>query len=480
MVPRTCDTNPAIPAWKESGTAVAVWPDGAERVTPEELQAVADRVVGMARGGEQVEAIVAWSRDTEARAHGGEIEHFVSAESTGVGVRVIVDGRQGMSWAGVLDDAALRDCLDEARDNASFGTPDPHAGLAEPDGVAPVELPNYDERLLAVAPERKIELALELERAVATGDPRMLGVESADYADSVSAGAISSTTGVRSCGAETSAYIGAYSLAGEGDDVTTGFGFSVARSAEDLDLVAAAGDAVHRAVRMLGARKAPSRRLTVVLDPYVTSQFLGLVAEMLSGEAVLRGRSPFAGRTGERVAATRVDLVDDAVDPLAPTATDVDDEGLACRRVPLISDGVLTGYLHNAYTARATGGASTGSAQRGSHRGVPGVGAHVVKLRPGGERPEAILASIGDGLLVHEVSGLHSGVNPVSGDLSVGVEGSILRGGEPAEPVREVTIGSTIQRMLDDVVAIGDDLTYFPWESTGVTLAIADVTLSGR
>jgi PmbA protein len=448
-------------------------------VTPDELQAVADRVVEMAAPGEQVEAVVSWSRDTEVRAHGGEVEHFVASESAGVGVRVVAQGRQGLAWAGVLDDAALAETLREARDNAEFGTPDPHAGLAEPDGVEPADLANFDPRLAEVAPEQKIDLALELERLVRAGDPRMFGVESADYADSIAAGAIASTTGVRSAGQETSAYLGAYSLAGVDDEMTTGFGFSVARTAEDLDVASAAGEAVERAVRMLGARKVRGRRLTVVLDPYVTSQFLGLVAEMLSGESVLRGRSPFAGRVGERVAAPSLTLYDDPTDPLAPSASDVDDEGLACRPVPLISGGDLEGYLHNAYTARASGTRSTGSAQRGSHRGVPGVGPHVVKLAPGAASVEQVLHEVGDALLVRELSGLHSGVNPVSGDLSVGAEGAMVRGGSLAEPVREVTIGSTIQRMLADVVAVGDDLTYFPWAATGVTLAVADVTMSG-
>jgi len=230
---------------------------------------------------------------------------------------------------------------------------------------------------------------------------------------------------------------------------------------------------------MLGAKKVTGRRLTVVLDPYVTSQFLGLVAEMLSGEAVLRGRSPFAGRVGEQVAAPAVTLFDDPTDPRAPSASDVDDEGLACRPVPLITEGRLEGYLHNAYTARASGTRSTGSAQRGSHRGVPGVGPHAVKVAPGTASAEDVLAGVGEGLLVRELSGLHSGVNPVSGDLSVGAEGVMIRGGSLAEPVREITIGSTIQRMLSEVVAVGSDLTYFPWESTGVTLAVADVTMSG-
>ena len=449
-------------------------------MTPEELQSVADRVVAMAAPGEQVEAVVAWSRDTEVRAYEGEVEHFVSADSAGVGVRVITEGRQGLSWAGVLDDAALAECLAEARDNAAFATADEHAGLAEPDGVAVPAVELYDPRLEQTDTDTKIRMAIELERLVRAGDPRMKGVESADYADAVSVSAIATTSGIRSAGAETSVYLGAYALAGDDEETTTGFGFSVARSVEGLDLSAAAADAVERSVRLLGAGKAPSERLTVVFDPYVTSQFLGLIAEMLSGEAVLKGRSPFGDRVGEQIAAPTMTLLDDAADASAPSASDTDGEGLACRTVPLFRDGMLQGFLHNSYTGRASGAASTGSAQRHSHRSVPGVGPHVVKLVPGPSTPEQVLEQVGDGLLVLEVSGLHSGVNPVSGDLSVGVEGLRIRGGETAEGVREVTIGSTLQRMLMDVVAVGSDLTYFPWESTGVTLAIADVTMSGQ
>jgi PmbA protein len=93
--------------------------------------------------------------------------------------------------------------------------------------------------------------------------------------------------------------------------------------------------------------------------------------------------------------------------------------------------------------------------------------------------PDDLLAETGEGLLVQSVSGLHSGVNPVSGDFSVGVEGLMVRGGERAEPVREATIASTLQRMLHDVVAVGGDREWLPGGAAGVTLVIRDVTLSG-
>jgi PmbA protein len=448
-------------------------------MNPDDVLAVADRVLERAGSGEELEAVVTWSRDTEVRAHDGEIEHVVGAETTGVGVRIVVDGRQGMAWAGVLDDAALDECVAAARDNAGFSTPDEHAGLARPDGVAVAELDLFDERLLRTGMDERLALALELERLVRAGDPRMLGTESADYADSVTTGAIVTSTGIRVAGNETSAYVGAYALAGADEDTTTGFGWSVARWPGDLDVEAAAAEAVRRSTELLGARKASSRRLTVVLDPLVTSQLLGVLGEMLSGEAVLRGRSPFADRVGDQIAASALTLVDDPLDPRAPTASDVDGEGLACRTVPLIERGVLRSFLHNAYTGRAMGAPSTGSAVRGSHRSVPGVGPRALRPAPGTRSPEALLADVGDALLVRDVAGLHSGMNPVSGDLSVGVDGLMVRDGALAEPVREVTIASTLQRLLTDVVAVGDDLTFFPWEAAGVSLAVSDVTMSG-
>ena len=69
--------------------------------------------------------------------------------------------------------------------------------------------------------------------------------------------------------------------------------------------------------RMLGAQKAPSGRYTVVFDPRVVSTLLSVMASALSGEAVVKGRSFFAGRIGEEVATTAVTLVDDPTDPRA-------------------------------------------------------------------------------------------------------------------------------------------------------------------
>jgi len=82
-------------------------------------------------------------------------------------------------------------------------------------------------------------------------------------------------------------------------------------------------------------------------------------------------------------------------------------------------------------------------------------------------------------VLIQQVSGLHSGVNPISGDFSTGAAGLLIEHGTLGAPVREFTIASTLQRMLQDVQAVGNDVEWLPTMAAGVSLVIGDLTLSG-
>lgn len=443
-----------------------------------ELLELADEVLALARGEEQLEVVAARSRDTEIRIYEGDIESLATAESQGVGIRVIADHKQGFAYAGTLDMDIIVETLADARDNATFGTPDEFLGLAEPDGVERPDLDLFRDVEAAGTPA-KIDLAMALEKAAAAAEPRIHAVESSDYYDGAYEAAVASTTGIRASSRESSAYVSVSVLASEGDDTQDGYGFAVGRELSDVDIDKAATDAAERATRLLGAKQAPTERLTVVLDPYVTAQFTSIIASTLNGESVLKGRSPFADRMGDMVASELISLVDDPTDPRRFTASATDGEGLASRKNVLIDSGQLKSFVHNSYTARRAGTVSTGSAVRGGYKSTPGVGVRAVSILPGSTSRTELLGAIDNGLLVTSVSGLHSGVNPISGDFSTGASGVRIRNGQLAEPIREVTIASTLQRMLLDVLAIGDDIEWLPMSATGVSLAIGDITMSG-
>jgi PmbA protein len=445
-----------------------------------DLLELAGRVAGWARDGEQIEAYLARGRETEIQVFGGEVESLSSAESAGIGIRVVAGRRQGFAYAGSLDDQVIAETLEEARDNAGFASEDEFVGLAEPDGVQAAQLDLWRSDLAGYPTEVKVGRALELEKAVRSADPRIRQVQVSQWADAAMESAVATSTGIRSSARRTACYLSTSAVASDGGESQTGYGYSVGRGPEDLDLDKAAADAVDRATRLLGAVKPRSAHLTVVFEPRITATLLSIVSGTLDGEAVLKGRSLFADRIDEAVSAPAITLVDDPTDSEAYGAAQYDAEGLATRRNVLIEGGVLKKFLYDSYSARRAGTVSTGSAVRAGFKSGPGTGARAVTIIPGDMSREEIYRFVGDGLLVQSVSGIHSGVNPVSGDFSVGAEGLLIAGGQLAGPVRELTIASTIQRMLSEIVAIGSDLERLPSSASGLTLAIADVSMSGQ
>ncbi len=448
-------------------------------MNPQELQALAERVVSQAEGDEQIEIACSHSSSTSVRVYDGEVESFTSAENHGIGIRVIRDGREGFASAGTLADDVVAQTLADARDNAQFAEVDPDAGVAAPDGVEAVAVDLWRPEVLAMSSEDKIALALDIERRVLAGDPRITGIRVGAYGDGASAFALASTSGISASARATSASVSVQALAQDGDRTQTGYGYDGAREAGTLDLDRAAARAVSQAVDLIGASKPTTRKVSLVLDPYLAATVLGLVAGTLTGDRVLKGRSPFSERVGESIASDLLSFADDPTDPLSLGADSHDGEGLACRKNPLVDKGVLQGFLYDAYNGRKAGVGSTGSAVRGI-RGLPSPGVQALSVDAGsGGSLEDLISGVDDGVLVFSLAGLHSGVNPVSGDFSVGVEGRTIRNGVLAEPIGECTIGSTLQRLLLDVVAVGSDRVHLPSGVSTPSLVIADAMLSG-
>jgi PmbA protein len=440
-------------------------------------------VASQASGGEQVEAYAVRSSETDIDVFDGAIESLTVADVAGVGVRVVVDGRQGFAWCGTLDDDVVAETLAEARDNARFAQAEAWNGLAtlaDTAGAVP-ELQLWDDALATVSIDDKVEFTLALDGRVRGADPRIRGVESTGYGDGTIEAALSSSLGVEASMRRTLASASSVAIADDGTSTQTGYGFSVGRSFADLDPDDIVRLAVERSTRLLGATQPASRRLPVILDPLVTASFLGVLAAAFNGESALKGRSLFLDRVGEQIAAARVQVVDDPTDARSLGASEYDGEGVPCRRNALIVDGIMQGFLHNTITARRAGGdtRTTASAVRGGYRSAPGVGVRALRFDGGDTTPEAMFAQVPEALYVQEVHGIHSGTNPISGDFSVGAEGLMVRGGAFAEPVREVTIASTLPRMLLDVAAVGDDLTFLPGGAAGLTLLLAEMTMSG-
>jgi PmbA protein len=443
-----------------------------------ELRELCARAVEAAEGNEQVEAYAEETQRTQIRASRGEVEQFSFAESRGVGVRLLVDGRQGYAYSadpGLEEVGAL---VARARESARFAEPD-EANLL-PALIEPEPLPDlFRPSQLEVSRDRKVDVTLDLERVAVSTQPEVRKVEVAIYGDSTSRLALASSLGGPLEYARTDCWVTVSALAERGEETQSGFAFRVGRDLGEVAWRDAATEAADRAARLLGGTKPKTERVPVLLDPVAGTAFLGVLATALSAEAVHKGRSPLAGLVGSAVASEAVTLVDDGRLLEGPNAAPFDDEGVATGRTTVVEGGALRGFLHNTRSATREGTRSTGNASRGGYRTTPGISSTNLLLVPGETSAEELFRQAGRAVYVQDVTGLHSGANPVSGQFSVGATGLRVEGGAFDGALREMTIASTLLDVLKAIVGVGSDLRFMGQGIGAPTVLVGEMTVAG-
>lgn len=406
----------------------------------------------------------------------GDVESITDAGSRAVGVRVLVGKHTGSAYTSDLSDEGLRAMIRSALESATITTEDPFAGLPEEYGKIEGDLQLFSNDVAGLEADWKIEQAKRGEQAALSFDPRIANSEGASFDSSLRTNVFANSRGFLGSYRTTSVSMSVVPVARNGKGMERDYWFSLARSAAKLEDAEFVGrTAAQRAIRRLGARKVLTQRVPVIFEPRTANSLLGHIFEAVSGDSIYRNESFLTGKIGQAVFSNEITIIDDATIPGLFGTCPFDDEGVKSRRTPVIERGVLSSYLLNTYTARKLGLKTTGNASRGL-TGNAGVGHGNLFLEPGDKSPEAIASSISKGLYVTELMG--DAVNVVTGDYSRGAAGLWIENGELAFPVSEVTIASTLQEMLNNVGAIGNDLT-FRGSVASPTILIGEMTVSG-
>ncbi len=460
---------------------------GRARPTPRqieaELTAAAAAAVERARaaGADQAEACTTRALAFTVRVADGEIESLKQSTVRGLGLRVIVNGAVGFVSSNDLSREALDDLARRAVAIARFSTPDEANQLAGLD-EAPVDgaggdLEVHDPALPELSAERKIEMALTLERTALAMDPRIRRTDGGMVSSSEGTTAIVNSQGVARAWSGTGIQAWVVPLADDRDGKQqTGSRYVARRRLADLpDLEQIAREAGARALARLGARSVATARVPVVMHPDVAEAWIADLHDAFSGESVLMKSSWLTEKLDQTIASPQVTLVDDGRLRRGSATEPYDGEGVPTRRNLLIDRGRCAMFLYDVYHARRAGTRPTGSAVR-SWSSVPGIGYHNLYLEAGNETPEQILARVDRGFYMDDQGAY--GFNPVTGDYSYQAQGFWIEKGEKVFPVEGVTVASTSLDMLRNVVAVGSDLE-FDSSVSSPTLLISEMTVSG-
>ncbi len=384
----------------------------------------------------------------------GKIDLTKESTIEGFGIRVMVGGRMGFAFSNRLDDAVLR----RAVGSAKIAEVDEHVALP---GVQKYRKGDgHDREIEGLDAEKMIEFSRDLVAPCRdySVTPTTGSITALSYEEE-----IANTHGLS--GTDKGTTITAYlSTVAKDTEVSTGFYYDVSRCL-DLDFFEIGKEAAHLASSSLGAIRVETLKTDVILKPSAVTELLEhALLPSFSAEGVQRGRSRLGDKVGETIAID-IEMTDDGRLQNGLMSAKFDSEGVASGETPLLTDGVLQGFLYDTYTANKGGVKSTGNASRASFSSIPSVAPTNVIVKGTGE--------ITEGLLVNGLIGAHTS-NPVSGDFACETRNAFLEG----KPVRKAIISGNVFEMLENIKGFGNDTKQFS-HIVSPSIQFSDITVTG-
>ena len=409
----------------------------------EHILARAKKVAG------EAEVFQVSSEETQVRFEANRLKQLQNNQTTSVALRIIKDGRIGYATTTGTGDAD--ELVGNAVETAEFGTV---ARFQLPDTQDYPRVDIYDPAVESVSIKEMIDLGEEMIAAVTGHTPGIM------CEAGVSRGVISLRI-MNSRGGRAEYRKSFFSLDIEGNLIEETDMLFVGESESSCHPLADPGKVTNLVLRQLdlakNRAKAPTRQLPVVFTPNgVGSALILPLMSALNGKMVLEGASPVGDKVGKTVFDKKLSLRDDPTVGYRPGSRPCDDEGVPSQRTPLVSKGVIRGFLYDLQTAALSGTRSTGNGSR-KRGGLPAPAPSAFVVTPGKTTFDEMVADIKEGLVVEQLMGAEQG-NILGGDFS----GNVLLGfkvenGKIVGRVKDTMVSGNIYKVLKDIAAIGSE-----------------------
>lgn len=170
-----------------------------------------------------------------------------------------------------------------------------------------------------------------------------------------------------------------------------------------------------------------------------------------------KNQSIFSGRMGQQICPKGINIIDDGTLRASRGACNFDDEGIPGQKTYMVTDGVLTSYLHDRISADYFGVAPTGNGRRESFRYNPIPRMRATYMESGEAKLEELIASVKHGIYVDQFA--NGQVKIGEGDFTFFVKsGSLIENGRLTMPVKDINIIGNGPQALADIEAVADDL----------------------
>ena len=415
-------------------------------------------------GAEEYELTISDRENTAVEALKKEISSVSYSRSGSMVVRCVVGGKSGYAASELVTPEAAAEIVQIACDNATVVSAADQVGLFpgsehyETSRDTALELPGTDS-----LKERALRLQ---ELAFAASDKIVDGTQSFVSGMNIVRDVMNSA-GLQLHYETGLVYQGLSAAVKDGEEAADEFCLT---DVSKKTVEETAQKAVSGALCKLGADTVPSGKYNIIMDSDTICSLMERYASVFSARSAYMKTTLLAGKEGEQVASEKLTLIDDPFYPEKFGHCPFDGEGVAVYTKNVIEKGRLNTLLYNRMYAKLMDKETTGNASSATDIEPKGL-----YIAPGTLSNEELLKTLGDGLYLTSLQGLHAGANVQSGDFSLQAEGFLVKDGKKAAPVKNFTVADNFFQLLKKVDAISNQVKF----GIGSDFGAPEVLLSG-
>lgn len=405
-------------------------------------------------GADEAEAFLVRGKSFYVSFEANDIKLAKSQISDGIGIRVFKN--KGLGFASV--NTLLQDKIFAAAANAvrlaGLSPSDPANSLPCPSAKISDVADIFDPAAELLSMTDVLDYASKLMKTALNYDNRIL-IDSGIFAGSYGESVIVNSNGIKLSEKDSVFEYGIMGMAQDKDEVSCfQYEFDSNRKVKDINVLNVAVTFAERVLKSLGAKKGESFKGTIILEPDVFADLIGIVISAVSASNVQKKMSRWIGQLNQKVVSSDLTIEDNGLLAGGAASSTFDREGVARKPLKIIEQGVLASYLYNAYCANKENRFSTGHASGGT-RSIPSVGPTNLIISAGVKSSQELIKEIKKGLYVTRLS---AQPNPISGDFSGVVKGGFLiEDGILKRPVIETMIAGNIFDLLNQISGLSQE-----------------------
>ena len=423
----------------------------------------------------EVELYISESRSLSISMFHGEVDEYKDNNGYSILARGILNGKCGSATADVWNKDKAAWLIKEIVANAKvIENDDPIFIFKGSEKYHKVNTFNKD--LENVKTDDVLANLVAIEKECRSLDPRVVEVAATEYNQVSEKVTLVNSNGLNLVQKNNFYYYVAQCMAKQGEQTKSGYDFFFDNDASKFDIKKFAKKVVDQTVAQLGGEACATNKYKAILHPDVVSSLIKAYIGHANSEEVQKRSSLFIGKLGQKVASKKVTIEDRPLQK-NPFARWFDDEGVATYNKAIIKNGVLETYLYNLTTAAKEGVQTTGNGYGGGKKGVSST---FLYLKPGKKSLDELFREVGNGVFITDVSGLHAGLNPQSGNFSLQSTGYMIEDGKKGKPLDLITVSGNLLEVFQDVVEVGNDVTVSPSGVSAESILIKKIAVSGK